>query len=366
MQSRTIPLTRLVPVARLTHNPLSINPPGNLFVYKLLRDALFLMPAETSHHFALNSLKYIQKAGALGPCKALAGAPVEVMGLRFPNKVGLAAGLDKNGDYIDAMASLGFGFIEIGTVTPRPQPGNPRPRMFRLPAAQGIINRMGFNNHGLDAMLRRVAQAQYQGILGINIGKNADTPFEKAAADYLCGLRAVYTAADYITINISSPNTPGLRTLQYGAELQQLLSALKQRQQELAEQHARYVPLAVKVAPDLKEEEIKGIAQVLLETGIDALIATNTTVDKDLVQGFKHGAEQGGLSGKPLTHPATEVIRGFYQQLGADIPIIGVGGIMSVDDAQAKIAAGARLVQLYSGFIYGGPALIKACVQRIG
>ena len=225
-------------------------------MYKLLRDALFLLPAETSHHFALNSLKFAQKAGALGASKALPGAPVELMGIRFPNKVGLAAGLDKNGDYINAMAALGFGFIEIGTVTPRAQPGNPRPRMFRLPEAQGIINRMGFNNHGLDYLLQRVEQAQYQGVLGINIGKNFDTPVERAVDDYLLCLHAVYEYADYIAINISSPNTPGLRTLQYGEELQQLLKPLLRKQQELTEQHRRYVPLVVKVAPDLDEEAL--------------------------------------------------------------------------------------------------------------
>lgn len=335
-------------------------------MYKLLRDALFLLPAETSHHFALNSLKYTQKTGLLGPGKALAGAPVEVMGIRFPNKVGLAAGLDKNGDYINAMAALGFGFLEIGTVTPRPQPGNPRPRMFRLPEAQGIINRMGFNNHGLDYLIRRVQQAQYQGVLGINIGKNFDTPVERAVDDYLLCLHAVYEYADYITINISSPNTPGLRTLQYGEELLNLLKPLKRRQQELAEEQRRYVPLVVKVAPDLDEDAIKSMSDVFLELGMDGLIASNTTLDKDLVRDFKHGTEQGGLSGKPLTHAATAVIRNFHQQLGAEIPIIGVGGIMSADDAQAKLAAGARLVQLYTGFIYGGPGLVKACVQRLG
>ena len=238
--------------------------------------------------------------------------------------------------------------------------------MFRLPEARGIINRMGFNNQGLDYLIQRVQQAQYNGVLGINIGKNFDTPVERAVDDYLLCLHAAYEYADYITINISSPNTPGLRTLQYGEELQQLLKPLKRKQYELAEQHRRYVPLVVKVAPDLNEEAIQGMSEVFIDTGIDGLIATNTTLDKDLVQDFKYGTEQGGLSGKPLTHASTEVIRRFHQQLGNDIPIIGVGGIMSADDAQAKLAAGARLVQLYSGFIYGGPGLIKDCVQRLG
>ncbi|MGB1255044.1 MAG: quinone-dependent dihydroorotate dehydrogenase [Thiolinea sp.] len=335
-------------------------------MYKLLRDALFLLPAETSHHFALNSLKVGQKVGVLGQQKALPSTPVDVMGIRFPNKVGLAAGLDKNGDYINAMAALGFGFIEIGTVTPRPQPGNPRPRMFRLPEAQGIINRMGFNNKGLDYLLKQVQQSNYQGVLGINIGKNFDTPVDNAVSDYLICLEQVYQHADYITINISSPNTPGLRSLQYGEELKGLLLPLKQAQSELAQQSGKYVPLAVKAAPDLSAEEIAGMAEVFTDVQIDALIATNTTLDKDLVRDFKHGTEQGGLSGKPLTLNSTEVIHSFYQHLGDDIPIIGVGGIMNADDAEAKVAAGARLVQLYSGFIYNGPRLIKDCVQRLG
>ena len=335
-------------------------------MYQLLRDALFLLPAETSHHLSLNTLKVAQKAGLLGECRPLTGAPVDVMGIKFPNKVGLAAGLDKNGDYINAMAALGFGFIEIGTVTPRPQPGNPRPRMFRLPEVQGIINRMGFNNGGLGHLLQQVERTQYRGVLGINIGKNFDTPVEHAVADYLTCLHQVYEYADYITINISSPNTPGLRTLQYGEELESLLKLLKRGQYQLAEEQKRYVPLAVKVAPDLNAEEIAAMAEVFLANKIDGLIATNTTLDKDPVQDFKHGREQGGLSGQPLTHRSTEVIRQFYQHLGDEIPIIGVGGIMSADDAQVKMNAGAKLVQLYSGFIYRGPALIRECVQRLG
>lgn len=333
-------------------------------MYSLLRELLFLLPAETSHYLVLKGLKIIEKTGLSGKGKPLPGRAVNVMGIDFPNPVGLAAGLDKNGEYIDAMAALGFGFIEIGTVTPRPQPGNPTPRMFRLPEAKAIINRMGFNNHGLDYLLGQVERAKYQGVLGINIGKNADTPVERAVDDYLIGLKRVYEHADYITINISSPNTPGLRTLQYGDDLHNLLAPLKAEQQKLAEQYGKYVPLAVKVAPDLTTEEIASMSEVFLRNKIDGLIATNTLVDKTAVRDLRHGGEQGGLSGGPLTHKSTEVIGAFHQHLGDAIPIIGVGGIMTGGDAKAKLDAGAKLVQLYSGFIYAGPALIKDCVAH--
>lgn len=333
-------------------------------MYSLLRELLFLLPAETSHHLALKTLKLTEKTGLSARGKALPGKAVQVMGIDFPNPVGLAAGLDKNGEYIDALAAQGFGFIEIGTVTPRPQSGNPLPRMFRLPEAKAIINRMGFNNHGLEYLLGQVEKAKYQGILGINIGKNADTPVERAVDDYLIALKRVYAHADYITINISSPNTPGLRSLQYGDELQQLLATLKAEQQQLAEQHEKYVPLAVKVAPDLNQDEISSMAAAFLDNKIDALIATNTLLDKTAVRDLRYGQEQGGLSGQPLTQKSTEVIAAFHQQLGEEIPIIGVGGIMSGADARAKLDAGAKLVQLYSGFIYAGPALIKECVAR--
>lgn len=332
-------------------------------MYNLLRDALFLFPAETSHHLALNSLNLAYAAGLLGKPQPLAGRSVRVMGLDFPNPVGLAAGLDKNGEYIDALAALGFGFIEIGTVTPRPQPGNPKPRLFRLPPAQGIINRMGFNNHGIDYLLDNVRNARYQGIIGINIGKNVDTPVENAASDYLIGLQKAYPHAHYITVNISSPNTPGLRKLQYGDDLKRLLETLREEQGKLAQQHGRYVPVAIKVAPDLSETEISDMAVVFSSVQIDALIATNTTLDKTAVQGLAHADEQGGLSGKPLTQRATEVIRQFRAALASEIPIIGVGGIFSGEDAQAKLAAGASLVQVYSGFIYRGAALVRECVE---
>lgn len=331
-------------------------------MYRLLREVLFLLPAETSHHLSLRALKLAAKTGVLGKPQALSGRAVNVMGIDFPNPVGLAAGLDKNGEFIDGLATMGFGFIEIGTVTPRPQPGNPLPRLFRLPKAHAIINRMGFNNHGVEYLLGQVERKQYQGILGINIGKNFDTPVEKAVDDYLKALRKVYAHADYVTVNISSPNTPGLRSLQYGDELKNLLSTLKAEQALLAEQHGRYVPLAVKVAPDLDENAIAGMAQVFLETKIDGLIATNTLLDKAAVKDVEHGEEQGGLSGQPLTEKSTEVIALFYKYLGDAVPIIGVGGIMCGEDAKAKLAAGAKLVQVYSGLIYAGGALVKDCV----
>ncbi len=342
---------------------------GDFFVYQLLRPLLFSLPAESSHYLSLRTLKLGYKLGLTGKPLALPGQPAKVMGLTFPNPVGLAAGLDKNGEFIDALAALGFGFIEIGTITPRPQPGNPVPRLFRLPGAQAIINRMGFNNHGLDYLLGQLEKAQfrreYQGILGINIGKNFDTPVTRAADDYVAGLQRVYTDASYITINISSPNTPGLRSLQYGDELQTLLSTLKQEQARLADQHGHYVPLAVKVAPDLEDSDIADMAKIFLETGIDGLIATNTTLDKTAVASLAHGQEQGGLSGQPLTTRATTVIRAFHAALGDTIPIIGVGGIMNPQDAQEKRDAGASLVQLYSGLVYTGPGLVHACVQAL-
>lgn len=333
-------------------------------MYKLLRDFLFLLPAEQAHQVALNGLKWANNLGltqwAQAPRPAQA---IQVMGLIFPNRVGLAAGLDKNGDYIDGLASLGFGFIEIGTVTPRPQPGNPQPRLFRLPQAKAIINRMGFNNQGIDYLIEQVKQARYQGILGINIGKNFDTAVENAAEDYLLCLRKAYPYAHYITINISSPNTPGLRKLQYGDDLKRLLTTLKQEQQRLHQTQQRLVPLAIKVAPDLSEAEIQAMAKVFAEVEIDALIATNTTLDRSVVQGMHHAKEPGGLSGLPLNQQSTQVIQQFRAAMPASIPIIGVGGILSGDDAKAKLAAGASLVQLYTGFIYRGPALVKACIE---
>lgn len=331
-------------------------------MYSLLRSLLFKLPTETSHHLALDSLKFLAKTPFYKP-EPKAGRRVEVMGLSFPNPVGLAAGLDKNGDYIDGLASLGFGFIEIGTITPRPQDGNPQPRLFRLPEATAIINRMGFNNKGVDHLVEQVQRRHFKGILGINIGKNFDTPVENAVDDYRKALRKVYGHADYITVNISSPNTPGLRTLQYGEDLKNLLQPLKEEQMILASQYGNYVPLAVKVAPDLEENEVAEIAKVFLDLKIDAVIATNTTLDREAVKGLEHAEEAGGLSGRPVTEKSTQIIRQFYQVLGEEIPIIGVGGICNGQDAQDKLDAGAKLVQVYSGFIYAGPQLVTDCID---
>ena len=287
------------------------------------------------------------------------------MGLTFDNPVGLAAGLDKNGLAVDGLAAMGFGFLEVGTVTPRPQPGNPKPRMFRLPEQSAIINRMGFNNLGVDALLQRLDAVRYRGVLGINIGKNAVTPVENAVDDYLHCLRKVYSRASYVTVNLSSPNTPGLRTLQYGDTLKRLLESIKQCQGELANQHGHYVPIAIKIAPDVLPEDLALIAAVLVDEGMDAVIATNTTLERTAVIGLEHADETGGLSGGPLTDVATEVIRLLAQELGGRMPIIGVGGIMSGADAAEKIEAGASLVQLYSGFIYRGPELVGECVDAL-
>ncbi len=336
-------------------------------MYKILQKPLFLLPPEKAHHFSLNSLAVLDKLGVLKRIKPQnTSKGVEVMGIKFPNRLGLAAGLDKNGEYIQPLSNLGFGFIEIGTVTPRPQPGNDAPRLFRLPKAKAIINRMGFNNEGIDYLLERVYEARedgFKGIIGINIGKNFDTAVEDATEDYLIGLRKAYPHADYITINISSPNTPGLRTLQYGEELDELLSALKAEQAKLMSFYKYYRPIAVKVAPDLEPIEITGIAQALLDNNIDALIATNTTISRDAVKDLRYGNEAGGLSGAPVKEMSTEVIRCFHMHLKDRIPIIGVGGIASAQDAKDKLDAGADLVQVYSGLIYEGPSLISACLK---
>lgn len=327
--------------------------------YPLLRPLLFSLDAETAHHVTLKLLQLAYQTGlsALNKPQTTDNA-VSVMGLNFKNPLGLAAGLDKNGDYIDALAELGFGFIEIGTVTPRPQPGNPKPRLFRLPEHQAIINRMGFNNHGIDHLLQQVGQCRYQGILGINIGKNADTAIEQATEDYLIGLRKSYAAASYITINISSPNTKNLRQLQQGNEIKQLLQALKTEQLKLQLQQGKYTPIAVKIAPDLSDEEIIHIGELLLEFGIDGVIATNTTIARDKIQGHRHAAESGGLSGAPVKDSSTRVVKGLASVLNGKLPIIAAGGISSAADAREKIAAGASLLQIYSGLIYQGPQLI--------
>lgn len=335
-------------------------------MYDLLRSLMFKLPAETSHDLALD---LIGAAGRLRLTDKLVrpvpAQPVEVMGLTFDNPVGLAAGLDKNAVAVDGLAALGFGSIEVGTVTPRPQPGNPKPRLFRLPEHEAIINRFGFNNAGVDAMLERLAAVKYQGILGINIGKNAVTPVENAVDDYLYCLRKVYSSASYVTVNLSSPNTPGLRTLQYGDALKQLLAQIKSCQLELNQQQGRYVPLAIKIAPDMTPEEVQLVAGTLLEEGMDAVIATNTTLDRSAVADSPYADEAGGLSGAPLTDASTEIVRLLAEELKGRMPIIGVGGIFSGADAAAKIAAGASLVQLYSGFIYRGPGLVRECAEAI-
>ncbi len=335
-------------------------------MYTLLRPLLFSLDAESAHHLTLESLQIAARTGVLRPCLSrVEPMPCRVMGIEFPNPVGLAAGLDKNGDYIDALAALGFGFLEIGTITPRPQPGNPRPRMFRLPAARAVINRMGFNNNGVDVLLANVQRAGYRGVLGINIGKNFDTPIERAADDYLICLRKVYTSATYITVNISSPNTKNLRQLQQSDELGQLLGALKQERERLAQQHGRHVPLALKIAPDLDDGQINVIADLLVSHGIDAVIATNTTLARDAVAQLPHGSEAGGLSGAPLTTQAQAVTAKLAAKLAGAIPVIGVGGIMNGSDAAQRIAAGASLVQLYTGLVYAGPGLVGDCVDAI-
>lgn len=295
----------------------------------------------------------------------VAAKPVTCMGLEFPNPVGLAAGLDKNGAYIDALAALGFGFIEIGTITPRPQAGNPHPRLFRLPQAKAIINRMGFNNDGVDKLIENVKAAKFKGVLGINIGKNADTPVEKAVDDYLICLEKVYNYASYITVNISSPNTKNLRSLQSGDALTELLQTLKQRQLALAEEHQHYVPLVLKVAPDLEPSDIEFIAQQLLQFKIDGLIVTNTTLSREGVENLPHGDEAGGLSGAPVFEKSTACLAAFAKTLEGKIPLIGVGGILSGEQAVAKRNAGATLVQVYSGLVYTGPELVKDCVDAL-
>jgi len=335
-------------------------------IYPFLRPALFALDPETAHTVTLKFLKAGQQLGLNSlffPNPV--SEPVNVMGLTFKNKLGLAAGLDKNGDYIDALAGLGFGFIEIGTVTPRPQPGNPKPRLFRLPEQQAIINRMGFNNLGIEHLLKQVQHTDFKGILGINIGKNFDTPLENAAEDYLIGLRKSYPHASYITINISSPNTQNLRQLQQGEELKNLLSALKQEQHILATQHGKYVPLVVKIAPDLTETEISHIARLLQEFALDGVIATNTTLDRSLVSQHPLAGETGGLSGLPVREKSTAVVKILAAELQGKLPIIAAGGIFSAADAQEKLAAGASLVQIYSGLIYQGPQLLADILQKI-
>ena len=337
-------------------------------MYGLLRPLLFAQDPERGHALALAA---IERAHRLGMVRMLAGGtpaplPTRAFGLQFPNPVGLAAGLDKNGAHVDALLELGFGFVEVGTVTPRPQPGNPRPRLFRLPQAGAIINRMGFNNHGVDALVANVGRARRKGgLVGINIGKNKDTPNEQALEDYLHCMERVYPLADYVTVNISSPNTAGLRELQEEQSLRRLVSGLREAQERLAGRHGVRVPMLVKIAPDLSEHDIEAAGRVLGDLGVDGVIATNTTVARDGVEGIAQAREAGGLSGAPLMGKSTSVLRMLRTRLPEHIPLVGVGGIASGADAATKQAAGATVVQIYSGLVYAGPRLIGDCLEAM-
>ncbi|MFZ9584738.1 MAG: quinone-dependent dihydroorotate dehydrogenase [Pseudohongiellaceae bacterium] len=333
-------------------------------MFRLLQYFLFLLPAEASHDLGLRGLRLLERLGWIGLLKPrIPARPVTVFGLLFDNPVGLAAGLDKNADYLDALGALGFGFVEVGTVTPRPQPGNPRPRLFRLPAERALINRMGFNNKGVDHLVAQLRRRRYRGIVGVNIGKNLSTPVESAVDDYLHCLRKVYAEADYVVVNLSSPNTPGLRALQFGEPLARLLATLETERQRLALETAREVPLLLKIAPDLTPEEVEGIAATVRQSGIAGVIATNTTLSRSGVEGSALATEAGGLSGAPLAAAATAVLHQLSSALGSAVPVIGVGGIVEGRQVAEKQAAGAALVQVYSGFIFRGPALIAEAVR---
>lgn len=335
-------------------------------MYDILRPLLFKLDAETAHRLTLYGLGVAQRSGfARRLATPPADFPTRVFGIEFPNPVGLAAGLDKNAEHLDALDALGFGFIEVGTVTPLAQPGNEKPRMFRLPQHEAIINRLGFNNGGVDALVRNVQKSRYHGVLGINIGKNKDTPNEKAVTDYLICLTKVYEHASYITVNISSPNTQGLRDLQHEATLRRFIAVLREAQERLGSQHGGRKPMLLKIAPDLTEAELDSMAEVLLRTGIDGVICSNTTIDHSSVADDPLGAESGGLSGKPLFERSTAVLSGMQQRLQGRIPLIGVGGILDGSDAAEKMHAGASLVQIYSGLIYRGPDLVAECVNEI-
>nr|WP_174514715.1 quinone-dependent dihydroorotate dehydrogenase [Thiomonas bhubaneswarensis] len=334
--------------------------------YRLIRPILFRLNPEWAHQLTLNGIRLAHSAGlSILYAHPMVRDPVELLGLRFANRVGLAAGLDKNGEAIDALAAMGFGFVEVGTVTPRPQPGNPKPRMFRIPQAQALINRMGFNNAGLEAFLRHVRRSHRPVPIGLNIGKNASTPVEQALDDYRIGLEGVYTQADYVSINISSPNTRNLRQLQSDAALQGLLSGLAETRERLSQQHGRRVPMLLKIAPDLDDADIDVIADQLLAHGMDGVIATNTTLSREAVSGMAHAQEAGGLSGPPVREASVRVIARLRQRLGRQVPIIGVGGILTGADAVEKLRAGADLVQLYTGLIYRGPELVSECARAL-
>jgi dihydroorotate dehydrogenase len=332
-------------------------------IYRFLRPLFFALPPETAHAAALAGLEAAWRTGLLRP--PAGGAPVEVMGLRFPNRVGLAAGMDKDARHVDAWGGLGFGFVEVGTVTPRPQPGNPRPRLFRLPAAGALINRMGFNNEGAAAAAARLARRKFRGIVGVNIGKNASTPADKAKDDYLEAMKTVYAVADYIAVNISSPNTAGLRDLQSAAALESLLSALTAERDRLAVVHGKRVPLAVKLAPDLDGEALAAAARTISGHAVSAVIAANTTTDRTAVAGLANADEQGGLSGAPLRAMSTRMISALRELLPSRIALIGVGGVFSAEDAREKLRAGADLVQVYTGLVYRGPGLVRELVSGL-
>ena len=338
-------------------------------MYSLIRRAIFSLEPETAHDLAIQALHWAGQKPFYPLFKALLnapnGQPKTVMGIEFKNPIGLAAGADKNGEAIDGFGAMGFGFIEVGTVTPLAQEGNAKPRQFRLPEVEGIINRNGFNNYGIDHLIENVKRCRYEGVLGINIGKNKLTPLEHGKDDYLICLNKAYNYAGYITVNISSPNTPDLRQLQYGDYFDDLLQSIKATQLQLAEQYQKYVPIAVKIAPDLSEQELVQIADTLLRHQLDGVIATNTTISRDNVTGLANAEQVGGLSGKPLQHKSTAIIRRLYQELNGRIPIIGSGGIDGITNAQEKIQAGAELLQIYSGLIYHGPALIRALIKAI-
>ncbi|WP_422846755.1 quinone-dependent dihydroorotate dehydrogenase [Acidovorax sp. M14] len=346
----------------------------SLIPYALTRPFLFGMDAEAAHELTMDMLARGQRTPLQWAwCNETVNDPITLAGLQFPNRVGMAAGLDKNARCIDALGAMGFGFVEVGTVTPKAQPGNPKPRMFRLPEARALINRLGFNNEGLEAFLRNVQQAQFRKqtrqqrpmLLGLNIGKNATTPIDNATSDYLICLEGVYPHADYVTVNISSPNTQNLRALQNDAALDALLGAIAERREALATQHQRRVPVFVKIAPDLDEAQVAVIAATLQRHGMDGVIATNTTISRTAVQGMRHAEETGGLSGAPVLEASNQVIRQLRAALGSGFPIIGVGGILSADDAVSKIRAGADVVQIYTGLIYEGPALVAKAAKAI-
>jgi len=334
-------------------------------LYPLAKSLLFQMDAEQAHTLSLKALTRAARCGLVQPGKAQVVLPRTVMGLSFPNPLGIAAGMDKNAEYLDGLGALGVGFVEVGTVTPRPQPGNPKPRVFRLPEVEGVINRLGFNNDGVDHLLGQVSRTRYRGILGINIGKNFDTPMENAVDDYVNALRRVYPHAHYVTVNISSPNTRNLRELQGSDELTRLLTAIKNTQRELADQSGRYVPIALKIAPDLETTQIEGIAKLLIAHGMDGVIATNTTISRTAIATHPLAHETGGLSGAPLHGMSLAVVQTLARALDGALPIIGVGGINSAARAKAMLEAGASLIQLYTGMIYKGPGLIGEILQGL-